>query len=62
LSTSGGEGGGRKGLLGKLKEALKPKAGSIGKADKDDLTASSAAAVKPEGWRHEQANRDLNRE
>jgi hypothetical protein len=48
--------------LGKLKEALKPKAGSIGKADNDDLTASSAAAVKPEGWRHEQANRDLNRE
>jgi hypothetical protein len=57
-----GEGGGKKGLLGKVKEAFKPKAGTIGRADNDDLTASSAAAVKPEGGRHEQANRDLNRE
>lgn len=57
-----GEGGGRKGLLGRVKEALKPKAGSIGRADNDDLTVSSAAAVKPEGWRYKQANKDLNRE
>jgi len=54
--------GGKKGILGKVKEAFKPKPGSIGRTENEDLTAGGAAAVRPDGGRHEQANTDLNRE
>jgi len=58
------EEGGKKsgGLLGKVKEVFKPKGKSNVRTENEDLTAGDAAEVKPEGERHEQANKDLNRE
>jgi len=59
------EEGGRKksgGLLDKVKEVFKHKGGSSGQTENEHFTAGDAAAVKPEGERHEQANKDLNRE
>jgi len=59
------EEGGRKksgGILEKVKDVFKHKGGSNVQTENEDLTAGAAAEVKPEGERHEQANRDLNRE
>ncbi|KAE9379369.1 hypothetical protein N431DRAFT_478407 [Stipitochalara longipes BDJ] len=62
----GGNSEGKKkhGILGKIKEAFVPKPGGIGRAGNEDLNIGDAAGFQPgrDTGRHEQANRDLNRE